>query len=83
MSNQYTVSAYTLFIKHKMLLLKQKNPHISDDRRFLIKASHTWNTLHIDDIKNMKYIVKTILDDNPSIKHDVLAELLYNKTFNK
>jgi hypothetical protein len=66
-------SAYTLFIKHRMHLLKTENPDIKSGKDLMSKAVEAWGGLTED----MKDKLKSTLKDNPTLN----AEDLYNAVF--
>jgi hypothetical protein len=64
-------SAYTMFIKHKMSLLKTEDPDIKSGKELMSKAVAAWSELS-DDQKNA---LKNTLKEEP----ELTAEELYNK----
>lgn len=63
-------SAYILFIKHKIQLLKTSNPEIRSGKNLMIKAVEAWSALS----EEQKSSLKTSLKANENIS----AEELYN-----
>lgn len=66
-------SAYTLFIKHKMHLLKTENPDIKSGKDLMSKAVEAWGVMTVD----MKEKLKATLKEDPTLN----AEDLYKAVF--
>ena len=64
-------SAYTMFIKHKMSLLKTEDPDIKSGKELMSKAVAAWSELSDD----QKEALKSTLKEEP----ELTAEELYNK----
>lgn len=70
-ANKRAPSAYTLYIKHKMFLLKSEDPEIKSGKDLMSKAVAAWGVL-TDDQKNA---LKTTLKEDATLS----AEGLYTK----